>query len=143
MKPYSDDLRERVFEDLKEGQLAVVEIAKRYQVSQSWVRFLRLRHQRTGSIKALPAKGGPESKISPEVLSLIEKVLKERPDCTLQELKEEVSVGSVTTLWRAVKKLGYTLKKSSFRQRTAERKGKRTKRGVAKAELAHEKSLFY
>jgi transposase len=113
MRPYSDDIRERVMEDVAQGRLQIKAIASRYRVSESWIRQLRARYRETGSIKAKPARGGPKGVLNEEILAALKEKLEAQPDSTLCELREHVQVGSIGTIWRAVKILGYNLKKKS------------------------------
>lgn len=58
------------------------------------------------------AKTGPTPKLSGKEQRL-EELVAQKPDATLEELRKKLGVAvSVTTLWRSLKALGLTLKKS-------------------------------
>src|SRR5271154_1220215 len=57
MRAYSMDLRERVMAALDEGESSL-EVASRLGVHDSWVRKLRRRRDRTGTIAPAPHGGG-------------------------------------------------------------------------------------
>ena len=64
-KPYSDDLRARVIEDIETGA-SRREAAERYRISPSVVVIWAQRFERTGSVAAKPS-GGSTSR---EIISL-------------------------------------------------------------------------
>ena len=116
MAGYSIDLRKRVLLDSAEG-LDSEEIAEKYRVSRSWVDRVKQRYRENGEIAARKVGGGQEPILKPHYARL-EALLKEQPDLTLKELRLALKVDvSLSTIWEAVRALGYTLKKSpsSFR----------------------------
>ena len=86
MKAYSDDLREKVLKALQTGQIAK-DVAVRFDVGISWVYKIRKRYKETGSYKALPRPGAPR-KLTTEDLIKLEKLVKDNPSATLEELKQ-------------------------------------------------------
>lgn len=113
-KPYSDDLRTRVIEAVKEGA-TYEEAAERHHVSLSSVgRFLR-RERETGSVS--PAKfGGYKRYALAEHEGLVRRVLAEQPDITLAELKVVLAKRKVmvsqTSIFRFLCHLKLSFKKS-------------------------------
>jgi transposase len=112
MRAYSQDLRERVVGDCDQG-MTTSEVAAKYRVSESWVRRLKQRRRATGSIVPMQQRYGPKPKWTEHAERLADEV-RQKPDITLEELKAKLPTGlSITTLWRAIKSLGLTVKKKS------------------------------
>lgn len=111
MRAYSMDLRVRVLADSDAG-LGAAAVAAKYRVSESWVRRLKQRRNATGETAPRPCGRRPSS-WAPHA-ERIATALKETPDLTLRELKQQLDLElSLATLWRAVTSLGLTLKKKS------------------------------
>lgn len=116
-KPYSMDLRERVVAAHDEG-VKPEELEERYRISERSVYRLLERRRETGSIEPLYGKPGPKPVLG-EHLPKLRELVKAQPDATLEELRQKlgISVG-ISTLWRGLRDLGLTLKKSHPRRRT-------------------------
>jgi transposase len=109
MKPYSMDLRLRVLQDCDAG-LPTKAVADKYKVSDSFVRKLKRRRRLTGS--AAPAAPRPPAPGWAADADRIRAAVAEQPDLTLEELRDRLGLAySLTTLWRATRALGLTLKK--------------------------------
>ena len=112
MRAYAEDLREWVLADCDAG-MGTIEVATKYRVSQSWVRRLKQRRRTTGSILPKKQRYGRQAKWLEHAEKLAE-IVRQTPDITLEELKTKLPVGlSVSTIWRALKALGLSLKKKS------------------------------
>ena len=89
---------------------------ERFSVSPSYVAKADRRRRRTGERRARRSSGRPPAKIMAHLPALTERVAAQ-PDATLAELRGRllaecgVAVGLVT-VWRALKRLGVTVKKS-------------------------------
>lgn len=109
MRAFSLDLRERVLADGDAGQ-SNEEVAKKYRVSAAWIRRLKQRRRETGSIAPRPRHYPP-----PRLLAHAERLqelVQERPDATLQELREALGVpASLASFCRALQQLRLTVKK--------------------------------
>ena len=116
---YGQDLRDRVLSARDAGQ-SVRAVAERFSVSPSYVAKADRRRRHTGERRARRSSGRPPAKIMAHLPALAERVTAQ-PDATLVELRgwllaeRGISVGLVT-VWRALKRLGVTLKKSKFGQ---------------------------
>lgn len=111
MRPYSQDLRERVLADYDAG-MGNAAVARKYSVSDRWVYNLRKLRDETGDIKPRKGKYGPKPKLAKHGERLLE-LVEEHPDATLEELRELLGVQvSITALWNKLKSLGVTFKKS-------------------------------
>lgn len=114
-KAYSTDLRQRVLASYDEEKSAT-DVARHYRVSRGWIYKLLGQRQETGSIEPLCGKPGPKPVLG-EHLSTLRELVKKQPDATLAELREELGVpAGITTVWRALRDLGLTLKKSHPRR---------------------------
>ena len=116
---YSIDLRTRVLSDADLG-LSSKDLAERYHVSRAWVDALKQRRRETGAIAPLkPTKFRGRALASAEMERLAALILA-RPDATLAELRAALRTAvGLTTIWRAVNQLDFTLKKNGTRRRTA------------------------
>ena len=115
---YSVDLRSRVLQDADAG-VSSKDLAERYHVSRSWVDALKQRRRETGSIGPLK-----QTKFRTRVLAgqddRLTALITAQPDATLTELQAALpTTAGVSTLWRAVGRLGFTVKKNGPRRRTA------------------------
>src|SRR5262245_41173729 len=112
MRAYSLDLRERVLADCDAG-LGTEEVAAKYRVSSSWARRLKQRRRETGSIAAKAQRYGSLPKWAEHAETIAEAV-RQTPDGSVEDLRQRLGLPlSHATLWRAIKALGFTLKKKS------------------------------
>lgn len=112
-KTYSQDLRDRV---LAARTLTARRAAERFGVSVSYVIKARQRLARTGSATPRPQKPCIARKLVPFHDALRNRVA-QVPDATLAEHREWLAethgvVAGLTTIWKALKQLKLTLKKS-------------------------------
>ena len=119
MKPYSTDIRTKIIETKNETNESIQQLAERFRVSYSFVNRLLRRYEATKSIEPLPHGGGKPPLIESEQLNIVEELVEEDNDATLQELSDrlEEKTGvkvSIPTMCRLVKKLKLTRKKKHF-----------------------------
>jgi transposase len=88
MKPYSQDLRERVIAALEAGKTQA-EAAVQFDIHKSTLEKWWYRWRDTGSCEALPANSGPKRKLQ-DAESIIRAEVKKHPDISLAELCERV-----------------------------------------------------
>jgi transposase len=117
MAPYSMDLRTRVLRDSDAG-LPAKEVAAKYSVSRAWVDRVKQRRRETGEVA--PRK---QTKFRRRVLAGQEQrivtIITVQPDATLEEIREGLPVAvGLSTLWREIDRLGFTVKKNGTRRRT-------------------------
>ena len=117
MTAYSMDLRKRVLRAWDAGMDAEA-VAAKYDVSRAWVHRLAQRRRETGSIA--PRQ---QTKFRRRVLEGQEDrlvaLITATPDATLAELREALpTTAALSTLWRAIDRLGFTVKKNGPRRRT-------------------------
>lgn len=112
MRPYSQDLRERILATVARGEGSLREIAERFLVDVSTIVRLLKRYRQTGSVEPRPHAGGRRPALGDDDLERLRELIRERPDATLDELRDRLGVDcGRTTVARALKKLRITRKK--------------------------------
>lgn len=118
MKAYSLDLRERIAAACAEPKARIYQVAAQFRVSISFVDKLLHRQRTSGSLAALPARGGPAPRLDPSGGVQLAACLGQQPDATLCELCAAL-VGrggpalSRSAMGRAVLGLGWDRKKKA------------------------------
>ncbi len=117
-KAYPIELRERIVASCDEGNHPA-EVARVFRITERCVyQLLRLRRE-TGSLEPKRGRPGPKPKLAAHV-DEVRALIEEHPDATLVELCQQLDVSvCVATLWKTLRDLGITLKKSPARHRTA------------------------
>ena len=133
-KPYSQDLRERVFAASDDGD-RVGEIAELLRVSVSYVSKVLARRRTSGETTARAQRNHVTPKLAP-LYGAIRARVAERPDGTIEELRAWLSAthamsASVGLIWKTLQQLGLTLKKVTPRGRTGSAGRCRGARGMA------------
>ncbi|TYZ07053.1 transposase [Hymenobacter lutimineralis] len=122
MQAYSLDLRQRVAQALAEPGARQAQVAARFCVSLAFVGKLLRRQRHTGSLAALPGRGGPPRCLDAAGQAWLVAQVGRQSDVTLAELRDalaadtgqRVSVGSV---WRVLDEHGLRRKKKPARHR--------------------------
>jgi transposase len=119
-KPYSLDLRERVFRYADEGHSCRA-AAAHFGVSVSFVVNLVKAFRMRGSLAPKPSGGRRHAKLEPHRAFLLEKVA-ETADITMPELAAELAAATCqkadpASLSRWLIRIGYRFKKNSAGQR--------------------------
>ena len=83
MRPYSQDLRERVVCACDEGRGTRQQIADLFGVSAAWIRRLLQRRRETGSFASMPHGGGTPLKLTAQHRDRLLVLVTEQPDATL------------------------------------------------------------
>jgi transposase len=124
------DLRRRVLLDVDAG-LGTQATAEKYRVSTRWIQQLKRRRAETGEVAARSRRRLSPPRMAVHDAKLAE-LVRQKPDATLRELQQElgVSIGT-TSIWRALKRLGLTLKKSSARRGAGSARRRRAAHGLA------------
>ena len=119
MAAYSMDLRKRVAHACDRG-MPVAAVAAQFEVSVAWVYRLLQRRRATGSISPRKqTKFRGRSLSNHEEMRLVA-VITVKPDATLAELQQALPTrAALSTLWRAIDRLGLTVKKNGTRRRAA------------------------
>jgi len=136
-RPYSNDLRARVIEDIEAGA-SRREAAERYQLSPSVVVIWAQRWKETGSVAAKPS-GGSTSPLEAQAEFLLGLIV-ERPDMTLDEIvtamRKKGVAGSRTAVWRFFDRRNISYKKN-FVRGGAETCGTRPRAAALDARARH------
>jgi transposase len=107
MRPYSQDLRQRIVDTVQRGEGTIHQVAERFLVSVSFVTRLLQLYRTNGSVEPRPHGGGNPAVLTPHDLERLGAFLRKRPDATLQECATHLgSSCSLMTLSRALKNLG-------------------------------------
>ena len=118
MKPYSQDLRERVIVSIRSSQHTQAEIADLYGLAQATVENWWRQWRATGRVAALPHAGGNPRALR-QCEALIRAEVRRQPDLTLQELCARVKArtdveASPSMMCRELQRLKLPRKKSRF-----------------------------
>jgi transposase len=112
---YSQDLRERVI-SVVDGGMGAYQAAPLLRVSVSYIYKALGRRRETGETTARPSGRGPTPKLAAHDEALRQRIAAE-PDATLEEIRawllaEHDMKVSVGCLWKRLRQLGLSLKKS-------------------------------
>jgi transposase len=100
--------------------LPVAAVAARFDVSVAWVYRLLQRRRATGSISPRTQTKFRGRALSSDEEERLAFLITARPDTTLAELQRALPTrAALSTLWRAIDRLGFTVKKNRTRRRAA------------------------
>lgn len=117
MAPYSMDLRKRVARAWDADPDAEA-IAARFDVSRAWVHRLIQRRRETGALTPRRQTKFRRCALDADQTARLRALITARPDATLVELREALpTAAALSTLWRAIDRLGLTVKKNRTRRR--------------------------
>ncbi len=137
MKAYSEDLRKRILDTVQAGDGTLLQIARRFLVSVSFITRLLQLHRSTGSLEPRPHGGGNPAVLSPEDLEQLRELVRRQPDATLEELRQRLGAScSLMTISRALRKLGLPRKKKIPRAEDQDRPDVQEQRQEFCAKLA-------
>jgi transposase len=115
MGPYSKDLRERVAAAVDHGEGSQREIARRFRVSLTFVFRLLRRRREADTLDPKPHGGCPPPALGPDELRRLAELIREKPDATSEQSRQRGGFRcSLTTVWRALRRLGLTRKKKTL-----------------------------
>ena len=98
------------------GKVTIAQVTNRFAVSASFVEKLRQRQRASGSVAALPRRGGPAPRLGEADRQRLSTCVAARPDATLDELRQHLvaaggpAVGR-TALWQTLQQLDWQRKK--------------------------------
>ena len=119
MAAYSLDLGKRVLRAWDSG-MDVHSVAAKYEVSRAWVHRLVQRRRETGSITPRKQTKFRRRTLSSQQEERLVTLVTARPDATLAELQAALpTTAALSTIWRTIGRLGFTVKKNRPRRRTA------------------------
>lgn len=119
MQAYSLDLRERVVSAYENGVETILEVAERFEVSDSFIKKLLRRKRATGEIAPIGHRGGQPKRLSDKHRKWLLKTVLGEPDITLGELRQRLLSeyrlsASVSTLSRELRALNLRRKKNRW-----------------------------
>ena len=117
MKTYPLELRRRVIKAVDNKIGTKKEIAETFSVSTSWIRKLLQRRRETGSLEPSPCTQGRKPAFGSANLEQLNNFVREKPDSTLEEIKEHFSTKvncSIVAIHNALKRLGWCYKKNRY-----------------------------
>jgi transposase len=137
MRPYSQDLRERVVRACDDGRGTRQQIADLFGVSTAWIRRLLQRRRQTGSFAARPHAGGTPPKIAADRQQRLLVLVTQQPDATLAELRDRLGAGvHLSTVARALTRLRLPRKKKVRHAAEQDRPDVRHKRAAYRGRAA-------
>jgi transposase len=115
MKPYPLELRQRIVEAVDQQRGTIAEIAEWFSVSERHV-YQLLKLRRSGKLAPRPHGGGAPAKLDEGKRLQLAELTAEFPDATLDELRQLLRRRCrlqvcLNTVWRALQRLDWTLKK--------------------------------
>lgn len=116
MKAYSIDLRAKIIKLYEEGKVSQRKLAEQFDVALSFIEKLIKQYRETGSVAPKKRTVQTPSKLNQEQLKVLEKLVEENNDATLDELSQMLhectgKLISRVTVGRMLKKLNLTFKK--------------------------------
>lgn len=115
MKTLSVDLRERIVAAYDRGDSTRARIAERYDVSEGMVKKLLQQRRRTGDLAPRHRFSGAKPKLTLTHQLRLRRLVRDRPDMTLGELRDALGVACTPqAVHYVLQKMGLPLKKSRF-----------------------------
>lgn len=100
MRTYSTDMRRSIVRAYEGGQGSLRQLARLFGVSVSFVQKLVRQYRQTGHVDAKPHGGGRPGKIT-QHLAEVERIQRQWPQASLQELCERFTADTHVTVSRA------------------------------------------
>jgi transposase len=136
MAAYSIDLRQKILRACERRLGSQRTIADVFGVSLGFVEKVVRQYRATGDIAPKPHGGGQKPRLDGAAQAVVQRLVEDHPDATLEELCTGVAVEtglrvSVPTICRVLQRLGLPRKKSrsmrrSARRRASSRRGRST-----------------
>jgi transposase len=114
MRPSSTDLRERVAAAVDHREGSQRQIARTFRVRLSFVVRLLQRRRGAGTLASKPHGGSPPPALGPDDRQRLDELIREPPDATWEQRRQRGGfLGSLTTVWRTLRRRRLTRKKKS------------------------------
>jgi transposase len=137
MRPYSNDLRERLIAAVDQGDHSLRQLAQLFSVSLSFLVRLLQRRRATGSVHAKPHGGGPTPKLDAAAVERLLDLVRQQPDATLRELRDRLGIAChIATIARILRRYGISRKKKTLHARERDRPDVQAQRATFTATLA-------
>lgn len=106
------DLRERIVAAYDRGDRTRQQVAERYEVSLGMVKKLLQQRRETGDIAARHRYSGRKPKITVKHQEHLKRLVRKRPDMTLEELRDAIEIACTPqAIHYVLKRMGLSLKK--------------------------------
>lgn len=113
MRPYTNDLRQRIIAAVQRGDHSLRQIAALFAVSLSCVVRLLQRFRQTGSVQPRPHPGRAP-RLDAAAQERLLRLVHDQPDATLAELRDRLGIPCcLMTIARVLQRLGITRKKKT------------------------------
>lgn len=125
MKAYSLDLRQKIVDAYREGNISQRQLAKQFRVALSFIEKLLKQHRETGNIAPIVRTKQTPTKLNTEQLMVLKQIVETTNDATLEELRHQlqqqtgVLIGR-STVDRMLTRLNLTVKKNTAPNRKRE-----------------------
>jgi transposase len=140
MAALSMDLRERILKTYERGDSTREQVAQRYSVSLGMVKKLLARRKAGAEIGARYDRCGRRPKIEKSHREMLSLILVEKPDLTLQELREALGLDcTLPAIHYALVDLGLTYKKRL--SKPASKAGQMSLKGELNGSAARTRSI--
>ena len=115
MRPYSNDLRERIVAAIDCGEHSLRQLAHLFSVSLSFLVRLLQQRRATGSLQPKPHRGGPARKLDAAAVRRLLELVRQQPDATLTELRDRLGIAChIATIARVLRKHRISRKKKTL-----------------------------
>lgn len=116
MRAYSKDLRQAALEAYEQQEYSQPQVAQVFGISLATVRNWVRRKRETGSVEALPHRGGAQAKLDEQARERVRQLVRNNNAVLLSELCEQIGREcrkrvSEATMCRVVQGLGWPRKK--------------------------------
>jgi transposase len=137
MRPYSNDLRERIVAAIDRGEHSLRQIAYLFSVNLSFLVRLLQRRRATGSVQPKPHAGGPPLKLDADAVRRLLELVRQQPDATLAELRDRLGIPChLATIARVLRRHRISRKKKTLHAQERDRPEVQAQRSAFTAKLA-------
>lgn len=98
MKPYSVDLRQKIIDVYKEGNVSQRQLARQFRVALSFIQKLIKQYKETGNIAPKVRTTQTPTKLTDDQLQVLKELVAENPEATLQELRQKLAAIAGVTI---------------------------------------------
>src|SRR6266480_2839510 len=137
MRPYSNDLRERIVAAIDRGEHSLRQIAHLFSVDLSFLVRLLQRRRATGSVQPKPHGGGPTPRLDTAAVRRLRALVREQPDATLTEVRDRLGIPChIATIARVLRRHRITRKKKTLHAQERDRPEVQAQRSAFTEKLA-------
>jgi transposase len=137
MRPYSNDLRERIVAAIDRGEHSLRQLAHLFSVHLSFLVRLLQRRRATGSVQPKPHGGGPTPKLDEAAVQRLVELVRQQPDATLAELRDRLGIPChIATIARVLRRHRITRKKKTLHAQEQDRPDVQAQRTAFREKLA-------